>query len=395
MLVNQHGAGRANGPRYFARFGTALLDLRDRKFEPEENLDAIVNSLQRDSRVEEVFDYVGDHTWSSLRQMRPSTEHYCSECLLTGKDAYGVVHFGGAIAFKLHVPKKNQPVINGAADSPTDDYWVAWDGVSIIVLWSSGGASVPPMSAGHVAFDVISAAASNAQMEVHEQACSPGCKNRFTHGNISLSSGPPESSDIKITTSEWIMDFEIPSLEDELQALDILEAHLMYTGQVFATFKNEARRILELEEFAQILVSELLVEESPRYARGSASRRWRLLGFLKRLVTFSAVRKSFRVRGISSDLWLCMANIDLLMRQIAESEFDLTRSFDDEKSQGLFMKDLQRDMDALKRIDLGFARSAVEQSASRRDSRTVAASTILGALAGAVAGAIGAGVLGS
>lgn len=392
--MDQHKANKEDSPSYFARFGTALLDLKKCKFDPEENVDAIITSLQHDSRVEEVFDYVGDHTWSSLHLLHPSTEHYCSECLLTGKDAYEVVNFGHAIVFKLHVPKKNQPVINGIDDTPTEDYWVAWDGISIVVLWSSGGATTIPTSAGHVAFDVIAAAASHAQMEVHEQACSPGCKNKFTHGGISLSSGPPDSSRIEITTRGRVVNYEVPSLKGELDAVQLMEIHLMNTGQLFATFKNEARRILELEQFAQLLVSNLLVEESPRYERGAAKWHWRVLGFLKRIITLSAIRRSFRVRRISSDLWLCMANIDLLMRRIAESQFDLAQSFGNEKSQALFKQDLQRDQDALKRIDLGFARSAVEQSATRRDSRTVAVSTVLGALAGALAGAVGAGVLG-
>jgi hypothetical protein len=75
------------------------------------------------------------------------------------------------VAFTIRVPVKNQPTNFGLGDPPTDTYGVAWDGISVIVVWDQAD-DEPPMNAGQVAANVLSDVLESFGYELYVQGCS-------------------------------------------------------------------------------------------------------------------------------------------------------------------------------------------------------------------------------
>ena len=221
----------------------------------------LATRLRADPRVEEVLDPdADDDNAFSFQQFYPS-EVTDMKSILFGRDAGKALVRRSPIQFRVRVPIKNQPIHLGTKDVPSDTYAVAWNGITLIVIWEQKTSRIP-LSGGHIVIEVLSDAVSGLNgAALINQACSSHCSFKFMHPSMvlndpdeeleaedhvgiklaPLSVAPPRDFDLSTYASDG----------DDFEVLDSLTYTLMDTANDFAIMKMLARRILAIEESAR------------------------------------------------------------------------------------------------------------------------------------------------
>ncbi|KQQ80988.1 hypothetical protein [Arthrobacter sp. Leaf137] len=377
---------------YFARFGTFFLASFDE--EDDDSIaaahKAVLSSLRQDSRVQTLHSAPFRPHWSFCHPIYPSGRQATAERVLSGTDRVFALEFSDPLFIELRVPIKNQPVINGEADVPTDHYWVAWDGITAVVLWEAGPDEViAPRSAGHILDDVLKTAAEDAGFLVLQQACSPECKNMFAHrdlrliqipGNRGIASGFVAGDDVGPASA---------IVERDGSAKDVLRSicgTALPASLEFAFFKNYARRLFAMEDLAHELVTDLLGQD---YAAIVRKRRPLLKRALSRLLRKDKKRGERSVDELIASLWLLMASKDVLAGTVAAKRRSFHIQAADYETELLYVADRREDEHRLELLNLDFVRSAIEQKSSRLDNRIIAWATACGAFAAIIGAVIG------
>lgn len=91
-----------------------------------------------------------------------------------------------------------------------------------------------------------------------------------------------------------------------------------------------------------------------------------------------------------ADMWLALASIDLLRRQWQDVRRKFNRDAERQGTLHLFERDYSDDEAAVESIDLTLPREAMQNFATRLDSRMVVMVTAVAGIAGASGGVIGA-----
>lgn len=379
--------------RYFARFGTFFLAADDDEEPIEDIYREVLAALRKDSRVPGIRALRLRPHWSFMEAVYPCGPDIPPEDVLSGNDRAFAVRFSDPLIIELRVPLKNQPVINGDADVPTDHYWVAWDGVTAIVLWEVDEPDriYAPRSAGHIIHDVLRTAAEDAGYELMQQACSTDCHNMFAHRDIRLVqvpghggivSGLVAGDDVGPANAVIECNGDAPELLRRLW--ETVEAA---TGE-FALFKNYARRLFAVEDLANEFVTDLLTRDYAAIVHKRLSRIRRVGVRLKAL----RIRKSKAGRSIDeliAALWLLMASKETLIGLVASKRRSFNIRAAKEDTEVLYVADRREDEHRLEILDLTFVRAAIEQKSSRLDNRIIAVATACGALAAVVGALIG------
>jgi hypothetical protein len=311
-----------------------------------------------------------------------------THALLSGGDAFLALYMSDPVLFRVHVPIKNQPLFRDETDVPTEDYWVAWDGITLVALWDrEAGSEFPPRSGGHVVIDIIRDASRRAGFDMFVQACSRGCKNMFAHRVIRVTQYPgDEESDVVTYKGRGFPVVQAHLHQDGAQrdVLEVLFRDLARLGYTFAQYKNAGLRVRAVEDRARILVEELLALDYQKIYAASAPRRERLRVVLRKF------RHAVGRGGASSDskrlismIWLAMANIEALRRDwlVWRRRLD-----DSSKSRGRdSIHDIDRKDDdlAVESMDIAFLRAAVEQRSGRIDNREIVLVTFASAVVAA------------
>jgi hypothetical protein len=345
--------------------------------------------------VVEVHGEPANVDWSQYAPVYPSSGDLSRDCLLSGHDVFTNLRFSTPIYFKLHVPIKNQPKVYDWTDSPTEDYWVGWDGVSVFVLWECDPDAIhPPGAGGHIAFEVLKEAAEKAGMGLVVQACSPGCSNMFGHTDIRIVQ-LPESTGVECFGIEDYVAVAVLSVDGEpLDVLTELVEKLATPGRMFARMKNRARRVMDLEAEARTMVAELLARDYARLdhrSKGVVRRTFQSMQALPAVLGGKGHRRV--AKHTIASLWLALAGLETLRRdwEMARLQF---QDGADKRGLNLFYDiDRKNDDNYVEGIKLDFIRSAIEQQSSRLDNHMVAMVTAVGGVA-ALVGALAGGALG-
>jgi hypothetical protein len=143
----------------------------------------VVSQLTSDSRVTYVVPPDFEHGFCSSQTFYPSAvENF--QAMMFGSDALEALEVTPPIMFRIQVPIKNQPLREGRyADIPSDSYWAAWNGITLVVMWSQYDDEIP-MSGGHVVIDVLRDAVAASGAKLVNQACSSGCSFKFIHSTM-------------------------------------------------------------------------------------------------------------------------------------------------------------------------------------------------------------------
>jgi hypothetical protein len=244
------------------------------------------------------------------------------------------------------------------------------------------------MAGGHVVLKVLEEALEKVGFGLYAQTCSPGCKHGFAHKDVTVAceadgSDEPTVKDDVDTISTRITGIEQQPEEDILTDLELL---FFNDAGHFAKYKNYARRIRDLEDLAREYVDELLSINYRKVHDSTSSFRQRVWN------VWSKRKERRRSAELIAILWLLLARLETLRRDW----FGYRRALADATASNalLFEIDKVDDDEAVTTQDFSFINSAIQQSANRLDTRTIALVTAAGgimAIVGAILGALLAG----
>lgn len=371
---------------YFGRYGTFMLIAPESMPSAEHLRDRIERAIRKDNRIVDAMPVSIKKEWTRQILVYPRHAETTDEALLSSQDARSAVRFSDPIAFTVKIPIKNQPPFRGLDDIPTDTYYVAWDGITAVVLWlREAGDRRPPRSGGHVVIDILRDIANGVGMRFYAQACSPGCTNVFAHRVMRIER-VRASRKFSIRGSDDYARCVDVHLHNEGGPQDIVLGIVQTTGQEgynFAIYKNYACRIRDLEKNARSMVDELLSLNHQRIERSK-------LSVVRRLRDVWAKRSDERrVRLLMSSLWLALARIEAFRTDWLQKRSYLNELLNRFHYGALYEVDQGDDDHAIMSQDLSVIGSAVEQTANRRDARLMAWATGLVALAGLVGAVVG------
>ena len=308
--------------------------------------------------------------------------------VLHGTDAFVVREFRHPICFQVRVPAKNQPLHFEFNDVPTDTYYVAWDGMNVVVMWVQGADDFP-MSAGQVVADIVADAVTQCNGYLYIQNCSPGCTFNFAHRTLRL--GLDEDVELfEIVDSapgEPTVDLFLPGLTTPLQQVDYVAAMIRGSLTEFAEFKNYGRRLIDLETAVRIDLTEVLSLLHRHSEIAGMS-----LGLRKLRARWSARRWRREARALVARTWLGMANIEALSRQWQSQRDNWMNGY--AETFALLEHDSRQDIASVESLQLDSMVATTNQVSAGLDNRTVVLATAWGAIAGGLAGGL-AGVIGS
>ncbi|WP_159576526.1 hypothetical protein [Microbacterium sp. 8M] len=371
---------------YFGRFGTFFLDVGHSKKSRRVFHEEIVQAIRSDSRVTEVADSEFKAVWTRTWTSFPPGADSNRDQLLSGSDHFHPLELSEPVAFAVHVPIKNQPVILDADDVPTDQYWAVWDGLTLVVIWKRQPESRrPPRSAGHVVEEIIRAAAERTGARLVVQACSPGCTNMFAHRSLRIDQfREQDGPSMKLEGSHpRVVSVRLHRDGEPMNVATTLYERIEDPCGHFARLKNLSRRIIDIEGDLRQLVDELLAMDYARLARSKKG--WRARASYQ----LHAAWHWFRGEGAGREtqeligsIWIAMARIERLRRDWLQQQ----RRFSDAATlygrQVLFDIDRIDDEVAVSAMDTGFAKAAVEHKSARRDSKVIVWATVGGGVAG-------------
>ncbi|MBB6564755.1 hypothetical protein HPO96_19605 [Kribbella sandramycini] len=337
-------------------------------------------ALDADARVIEVEPPGDNGIANAATYYFTSTDQEQSD-LAEATGGYQVLRLDGILYFRVRVPIKNQPLYRNISDVPTDEYLVAWDGISLAVQWRQDKLS-PTGSGGHVVFDVLKDVAAEAGYTAENIACTASCLHEFVHAElVTVADSPPDQlRTIGRTTIGPVCILPFSMQGTDLENLQRIERMVSYSLNYYARGRNREDAIHFLEQRARDDAAEVLYLSYERAAR----RRWPNPAVLLDLWRLRGSR--FRTRKLLAGLWLALALVDSHRRNWAEADEFLAETIADNGLE-LLADSLEIDR-GVKDLDLSIVRSTIERTATHLESRLV----VLATFAGAVAALAGAGL---
>ncbi|WP_434967265.1 hypothetical protein [Janibacter indicus] len=366
----------------FARVGTWFwrVEAGDRY---EWDISHVADQLKLDARVVQVKIEESMPGGMSEKDFFPDEARSSEEGVFTGVDVFTVVTSNRFLTFEVRVPIKNQPVHSDLDSAPSDTYWVAWNGLTAVVMWEQGE-PYRPLSGGQVVVSILREAVEGIGASLYVQNCNPGCDFQFLHETLRVVTDP----------DAYLLDLRIDPLDQEHVAialplrrsslLDVECLGVMVNGGIesFAEFKNLGRRIIDLENqirgnlghiLGHLNASNLIAAEG--WKLSSIAPRWKGRGWRR------------EVRHLISRTWLGISNVDILRRSWDEQCAWLETNEQD--AMLLLARDFRSDMSSVRALDLTPVAETVTQVSNGLDNRTVVTATAFGALAGGLAGFMG------
>lgn len=287
------------------------------------------------------------------------------------------------LTFQVEVPRKNQPDATGFLP---ERHWVAWNGVVMVVAWQQPRKEVIETRTAEIVLEVVHEAVHSADLHLHVQRCSQDCAHPFLHGELLISEGEgPLLHELEAPQGELTFRTESPDLNPE-RLLGQLYWRTAIPLHAFFRLKNATRRVANLEQVIRADAAQLL-EANHTIAVAQTRRWWERIRFLAE--PLKARQEGSQV--LARLLW------ELSILNAAKGEWERARVNFEQMAYERHIQVLTRvdraDIPLVENQDLGLVRTAIEQAASRMDTRLVAASTAWGAVAGAITGATLGGIV--
>jgi hypothetical protein len=366
------------------RFGSFFLTVdREDKRDKGEVLNALVEALQGDSRVLPFTAPEPSPEWDRYVGFYPGKPPPEPEALLTVTDRRRGLIFSDRIAFVINVQKKNQPQFRDYEEIPAETYYVMWNGVACMVLWvQPSGERITP-GGGHIAKQVMKAAANAVGAEVYFQGCEPACELEFAHTPLRVRSSPEIDNPKFELEGDWrpTATILVPSdgTEPPNELAVIAFAAARASIERFSLLKNMAQRLEFIEGLVAADLPHLL---SHQYEMSEARQEswWRHpIGRLKQSWGFRAWRKE--ARWLMDRLWLSVAHLEAIRRAWEQERVrfdDTTARFGNAM---LFNADFLMDASSIETLRLDTVQLALKEMGGRLSSGAIVRWTAL--LAGA------------
>jgi hypothetical protein len=371
---------------YAGRYGTFMLATTCNTPPAASIAEKLERALEDDTRIKEIGDVHIMPEWYSRKTAYPRSDGELGEALLSDEDHFHAIRFSDPFSFIVSVPKRNQPPFRGYTDFPSDTYYVAWDGVTAVVLWERTPDAVgPPRAGGQVVVDVLTDVVAAAGFELYVQPCSPNCTNLFAHTVLQVEqSDVGDEMTLESDPDSSIVVLHVPFNGEPLGLVAKVCTYIRVEAEYFARFKNGAQRIMDLESFARSMVAELL---ELQYERNATLKLGRARRFLSKIHNRGSKRK---IQGLIASLWLVFARLEERRSEWFSARDRFVDSIERYGTGALFKRDHRDELRTIERQDLAFIRAAIEQSANRLDSSTIALVTGLSAVAAVIGAVIGA-----
>lgn len=367
-------------PTFLCRIGTIFL-LSPEKREFSKYQEDVCNALQGDPRIQWVKRPKLNMDFCRHLAVYPDANESDTDEIMHGSDALRAVHLDRPIIFKMVVPIKNQPQHHHADDIPTDTYWVAWDGVVVMILWRHKKKDLP-RSGGQIVLQLLEEVCKTVSLGVLNQACSPACSNVFMHSDLIVNQVEELDEARVLDADRTTVEIATPFNEQPEDVLIDLFFAFGRPSLYFARQKNLGRRIIDLETEAWGRASHL-ISHYAAHAQASALpikdrivARWRNRGWRS------------EVRSLSAQTWVCMTGIELMLRKWKELKNDFSDAATEHSCMPVYETDYTDDVAIIESIDLSRLESMSTQVESRLDNRLISIATAGGAISGGITGAL-------
>jgi hypothetical protein len=384
-------------PSYVARVSLCMLGDRVVNDDRKESLRKVVNALKADPRVKDLVDV----NFEKVTLKRPK---FASSGIDSKVDFYSGVpispsvhihalEISPALKFVVQIPQRLQ-IREGATEKsvPTDEYWVIWDGILLVVMWRYEGKRSYGTLGGVAVIKLLKEVAKEAEKIVHIQPCGPNCSYPFAHRDIQVAS-----------THESVDNARQPMFKDTNRFLATLElskepaapydvastvySELFMASRWYARMRSEGEALQDIERGARDDLKYLLkiYHETtllrPFVNPKSWKARWKLLGWRR------------DARRLIARLWLALSALESRRHDWANSKFSYDRVAERQGRNLIFRHEYEDEVNYVSAMDVSSIEASVEYASSHLDTRSVAVATTAGAIAGAVLGALVGGLI--
>jgi hypothetical protein len=289
-----------------------------------------------------------------------------------------VLRLNSTISFRVRIPAKNQPKYRSRDDVPSDDYLVAWNGVTLAVQWEQPEPFATG-SGGHVVLTILEEIGESVGYPVRIVACAPVCQHRFIHGDFVTftSEDPPDHFHVSGETpvGSTVATPYSKNSEDRINLGRTFDA-LSGLVEEYGSSKVVADAIHLLEWRARVGSQEML---DLAYERVGRRRFPHILGALAD--TWKLRNSRRRTRELIAELWLALVSLDTYKVTWKAKNLHFEKSFSEPPFQELRTL-LDVGSDVVRGQDLSLLRSATQEVSSRLEGRLLVIATLMGALGG-------------
>lgn len=377
---------------YMARAALCMLS-GPRNDTPEKEVEKVIELLRKDPRIREIWDVKDQAT--ETRQLSLSSagidKHsaYPSGLPISDIRHIHVAQTRSPLQFSVQVPRRVQAGDGNEDKIPSDTYWVAWDGVLLVVLWRHEEPGKPGALGGKIVIDILREIVRKTGQRLWIQPCGPSCNYPFAHRDILVLPLDSSSSDPTFEkTGQWQVSVNLIGETDDAQAsVAKLFAQLSRTATRYAELRSDGRAIEETEKSARKDLRELLKLYNRRAEAGSPwsikswPDRWRMRGWRR------------QAARLITRLWISLATLESRRHNWNTAKYYYEGAGREDSSIIVFEPEYEDQVNAVDSIEVESIDSSVKYAASRLDTGSVVSATAAGAVAGAVIGALVAALL--
>jgi hypothetical protein len=383
-------------PSYVTRVGLCILEDRVVKNDRKESLQKVVTSLREDPRVKDLVDV--DLEKATLRRPKFAAAGIDSKRDFdTGVPISPSVHIHALeidppLKFTVQIPRRLQ-IQKGASEEsvPTDEYWVVWDGILLVVMWRYDGNGSYGTLGGTAIIKLLMEVAQKSGKAVYVQPCGPNCDYPFAHRDIRVVSTNEAEDGQQPTfkeTGRLLVTLELSSEPaTPYEAASKVHSEVFLVSRWYARMRSDGEAIHDIEEAARGDLRDLLkiyhtaTLFGPLVYPSSWKARWRLRGWRR------------NARRLIARLWLALSALESRRHDWANSKFTYEKVASRQGRGLIFRTEYEDEVNYVSAMDVSRIESSVEYAASHLDTRSVAVATTAGAIAGAIVGALVGGLI--
>jgi hypothetical protein len=374
-------------PKMVGRIGICILVMKGAR-DREESYSGLIMSLEKDPRVKSIN--APSASAATLKDVRYVVPPFRSAKSRTSMRTEGATHTHNhalriqpAILMHIQVPRRLQVEGQKEDEVPSDEYWVAWDGVTVLATWMHGSSSRPfGTSGGIVVLDILKKAAEDNDMMLRQLSCGSNCGYPFAHSDLLIE---PVAKPVAPTFSaqgRYVLRVAVANRDTPLKLTSALLSHIRFVCHMYTELRSHGRVIAVAEQDARASASDLLALQYNHALLGTLPLRkrlkplWHARKWKKNSTRFIAV------------IWLGLVTIEENKREWSNARL----VFDENASSGnmnlIFQQEYTQEVNLVTSLDVSSIRASVEQMAARIDTRFTVFTTTVVALIGAIIGAI-------
>lgn len=382
-------------PSYVARTGLCILEELTYEKDRKANLRKVIACLKDDPRVKDLVELdLKSVSLSSPKFFitnRESKPDFTIQAPISASVHSHALQISPPLQFTVQIPRRLQAPKGANADSvPSEEYWVVWDGVVVVVLWKCEDSPHPFGALGGVAviklLDEIVKKSDNA---VTAQPCGPNCDYLFAHCDIQVVATDEQEDGREFKEAgRWRVSLEIGH---EHAAPDAAASSVYriigLASRLFAHMRSDGKAISDIEESAREDLDELLEIYHTTTLIGSLvspkswKARWELRGWRR------------NAKRLIARLWLALSALEARRHDWANNKFSYDRAANSLGRNLIFRHEYDDEVNYISAVDVSSIESSVAYAASHLDTQSLVKTTAIAAIVGGIMGAVITGAL--